>query len=121
MFRIASIEKALGFLSALSYLGAFGMSRVKCMELPGYQLLFIPGDHAPPHFHLSKTDERWEVAVEFLSCTVTHLQTRPVRPASWKENQHPLKGRILQSFRKDVIKNRAKLLAEWNKAHIGLE
>jgi hypothetical protein len=97
------------------------MSRVKCLELPGYDLIFIPGDHAPPHFHLSKTDERWEVAVEFLSCTSTHLETRSVRPANWKQNQHPVKGKVLRKFCQDISDNQAILLAEWDKAHEGLE
>ncbi len=96
------------------------MSRVTCIQLDGYDLIFIPGDHTPEHFHLSKKGESWEVAVEFLFCTEKHLETRPVRPAFWKRNQHRLSGAILKQLREAIIANQAALLAEWEAAHKGL-
>lgn len=96
------------------------MSPVTCIQLPGYDLIFIPGDHTPAHFHLSKKGESWNVAVEFLLCTEKHLETRAVRPATWKRNQHQLKGNNLKKLCKDISDNQDQLLVEWEEAHEGL-
>ena len=97
------------------------MSCVLCFQFSGYDLIFIPGDHTPEHFHLSKKGESWEVALEFQLCTEQLLETRSVRPATWKSTEQPLKGKQLKDLCKHIVDNRLALLEEWEKAHEGLE
>ena len=56
------------------------MATIKAFQLDGYELYFNYGDHDPPHFHLSQKGESWNIRVQFLECTDTHLAWTPNRP-----------------------------------------
>ena len=84
------------------------MAQVKAFSIGGIRMVFLSGDHGPPHFHASRAGE-WCAKVYFLERAAQMIEL--IRPPG-----ATIKGGDRKAIIEGVEETREALLREWEQS-----
>lgn len=91
------------------------MPKLEAFKIEGLILKFNSLDHLEAHFHVLKPGGKWEIRIYFLSCTEDLLDLEYKKPPNPSADFDGMSKSERKELLKQVLGNRAELLAEWEK------